>query len=87
MTTLEIIEKLIRSIATDAMKADTPLESKMDALKIIAPYYVTLAKGREKVDDTDEPTIGDIQRRLHVVDQEAEDGGNKAGTIPARNRR
>ena len=74
------IEKLVAEVANKALGADTTLESKIDALKLLTPYYVVMKKsqGSSDGDSEDEPTMDDIRRGLRVVVQEPADGGVKA---------
>lgn len=78
MTTQSDIEALAQKTALEAAKDDTPLQSKIDALKALASYYLSLAKRNGVGDLSDEPTIGDIQRNLRVV-QEDDDGRTQGG--------
>ena len=70
------IEKLVAEVANKALGADTTLESKIDALKLLTPYYVVMKKsqGSSDGDSEDEPTMDDIRRGLRVVAQETADG-------------
>lgn len=70
------IEKLVAEVANKALGADTTLESKIDALKLLTPYYVVMKKsqGSSDGDSEDEPTMDDIRRGLRVVAQEPADG-------------
>ena len=81
------IEKLVAEVANKALGADTTLESKIDALKLLTPYYVVMKKsqGSSDGDSEDEPTMDDIRRGLRVVVQEPADGGVKATDRRNRN--
>ena len=88
MSILTDIEALAQRAAKEALGDEAKLQERLDALKILAPYYLTLAKGRGKDDEGDEePTISDIQHRLRVVEQEVDDGSDPAGTVPNRGHR
>lgn len=59
------IEKLAQSIAKDAMKADTSLQDRIDALKVLTPYYTALTKQKKApADDDGEPTFADLTRQI-----------------------
>jgi hypothetical protein len=78
-TFLDDIEKLAADVAKEALDSKT-LQEKMDALKLLQPYYAILKKGKGASSDDadDEPTMDDIRRGLRVVVQEPADGGVKA---------
>jgi hypothetical protein len=88
MTTQSDIERLAKAVAKEALKPDTDLPSRLEALKILAPIYVVLMKRKGAEDaETDEPSMGDIQSRLRVV-EEADDGRTEGGrAVPTRKRR
>ena len=63
------IEKLVDDVAREALKLDT--DGKMDALKLLQPYYAILkkAQGRpEEFSDEDKTTMGSLRNRLRVVE-------------------
>jgi hypothetical protein len=71
------IEKLVAEVAKKAVSSDTTLEQKMDALKLLQPYYAVLKKAKGKPDDDpsqDGPSMGDMRNNLRVVEQEPDDG-------------
>ena len=78
MTLLKNIEKLVAEVAEAATLADVPLHDKMDALKLLQPYYAALKKAEGKPADDDGSegglTMSGMRRRLHVVEQEPADG-------------
>jgi hypothetical protein len=66
MTTLSDIEKLVQTTAKNALEKDTPLQERIDALKVIAPYYTALKKaaGQEPAEGGDEPTMDDMRSQI-----------------------
>lgn len=85
--TLKDIEKLVEQVAKAAISDKTPLNDKLDALKLLTPYYAVLKKAKAKSDDEpsdDQPTMGDMRERLRVVEEPA-DGGVE--TTSRRSRR
>ena len=80
---LEEIEKLVLLASEQAAREGTTLQEKTDLLKVLAPYYAALKKANRadaEPPDDDSPTMGDLQRRLRVVDQEPGNGGSVAST-------
>lgn len=74
---LKNIEKLVAQIAEKAASGDTSQDEKMDAAKLLQPYYTAMKKAKGRLDDEssdDEPTMGDLQKRLRLVEQEPPDG-------------
>ena len=80
MTTLSDIEKLVQKTAQEALKDTTPLQERVDALKVIAPYYGALKKLEPKGDDADgdEPTMDEMRSQI-------EESGN-ARAVQTRSR-
>ena len=78
MSLLKNIEKLCAEVAEAATSGSVPLQDKMDALKLLQPYYAALkkAEGKPADDDVSEGglTMSGMRRRLHVVEQEPADG-------------
>lgn len=76
---LDEIEKLVLLASEQAAREGTTLQEKTDLLKVLAPYYGALKKAKSRADDEppddDSPTMGDLQRRLRVVEQEPDSGG------------
>lgn len=75
---LEDIEKLVAQVAAKAVSGEASLDQQVDALKLLTPYYAILKKAKGKSDDEpadDQPTMGDMQRRLRVIEQEPADDG------------
>ena len=84
MTVLSDIEKLVETTAKQALEKDTSIQSRIDALKVIAPYYGALKKAAGKdPDESDEPTMGDLRRQL---DEAEENGHGGSERIQARTR-
>lgn len=79
---LEDIEKLVAEVAKAATSSNTTLGEKLDALKLLQPYYAVLKKAKSRLDDDladDRPTMGDMRERLRVVEEApADDDGIEA---------
>jgi len=86
MTALSDIEKLAVKVAKEAFDKDTSLDVKIEALKVLGPYYTLLkkAEGKADTDSPTEPSMGDLQRQLRHT-EDAAHGGSEA--IPGRQRR
>jgi hypothetical protein len=83
MTTLSDIEKLAQKTANEALKEDTPLQSRIDALKSLTPYYTALKKAESnQPEESDEPTIEGLREQM----AEAENGHGGNPRVQARNR-
>jgi len=86
---LEDIEKLVAEVAQEAASGNMPLHEKMDALKLLQPYYAVLKKAKGKLDDDPSEggqTMGDMRERLRVVEQEPADGGIETSSRRPGNR-
>jgi hypothetical protein len=85
--TLKDIEQLVAEVAQAAISGNIPLQEKLDALKLLTPYYAVLKKAKGKSDDesSDGTTMGDMRERLRVV-EEPDDGGVETGSRRARSR-
>ena len=86
---LEDIEKLVAEVAQEAASGSMPLHEKMDALKLLQPYYAVLKKAKGKLDDDPSEggqTMGDMRERLRVVEQEPADGGIETSSRRPGNR-
>jgi hypothetical protein len=69
MTTLSAIEKLVNDVAKRALEKDTegqdtPLHEKVDALKVLTPYYLAIRKERMTEDTNGESTMDDFAKTL-----------------------
>jgi hypothetical protein len=82
MTTLSDIEKLVQTTAKNALEKDTPLQERIDALKVIAPYYTALKKaaGQEPPDSGGDPTMDEMRSQIE------ESGNGRAVQIRSRSR-
>lgn len=80
MTTLSDIEKLAQKTAQDALDKDTPLQLRIDALKVLGTYYTALKKAadQEPAEGGGEPTMDDMRSQI-------EDSGN-GRNVQARTR-
>lgn len=83
MTTLHDIEKLAETTAKQALEKDTPLQSRIDALKVLGTYYTALKKaaGLEPAEGGDEPTMDDMRSQI-----EQENGNGRAVQTRSRSR-
>jgi len=83
MTTLHDIEKLAQTVAKNALQADTPLQSMIEALKILTPYYTALKKaaGQEEP-SSDEPTMDEMRSQ---IEKENGNGRNVQARTRSRN--
>ena len=80
---LEDIEKLVADVANEAASGTMTTYEKMDALKLLQPYYAVLKKAKGKLDDDPSEggqTMGDMRERLRVVEQEPTDGRVEAAS-------
>ena len=87
---LDNIERLVAEVAKDAISGNKTIIEKMEALKLLQPYYAVLKKAKSRSDDdaSDGPSMGDMQHSLRVVEQEpAETGGSANGGIETSSRR
>lgn len=66
MTTLSDIEKLVETTAKQALEKTTTIEQRIDALKVIAPYYTALKKaaGQDPPAEGGEPTMDDMRSQI-----------------------
>jgi hypothetical protein len=81
-TTLQDIEKLAQKTANEALKEDTPLQSRIDALKVLSPYYSALKK--VEPDDEDEPGEPTMDKMRSQIEQE--NGNGRAVQTRSRSR-
>ena len=79
---IQAIEELARSVAQAAVTGKTKVNDKIEALRVLDPYYAALKKHKVHItaDDSDETTIGGMQNAL----REAEGNGR---TVPDHKRR
>jgi len=80
---LEDIEKLVAEVAKEAASDSMTMHEKLDALKLLTPYYAVLKKAKGKLDDDPSEggqTMGDMRERLRVVEQEPTDGRVEAAS-------
>jgi hypothetical protein len=63
------IEQLARKVAEDALAEGVPLETRLEALKILNPHYSILIKKQSKgEEEPDEGSFASFQRELERVD-------------------
>ena len=85
MTTLSDIEKLAQKTALEALKEDTSIQTRIDALKSLTPYYTALKKvaGQETAESAgDEPTMDDMRQQIN----KQETGNGRAVQTRSRSR-
>lgn len=84
MTAREDIEKLASSIAKAALTEGVTLETRIDALKVLNPYFSILVKNKAKMDEetSSGPSFGDFQ----AIVTAAEDPPNGRASIHHRSR-
>jgi hypothetical protein len=58
------LDNLAASIADAAAQADTELQDRIDALKVLTPYYALLQKHPAGDPEGDELTFGDLQEQI-----------------------
>lgn len=64
MSTVDEIEELASLVVRDAKKKDVKIETRIDALKTLTPYWTILAKERAKAASSDDESTGlDAMRR------------------------
>ena len=79
-TILQDIEKLAQKTAQEALTPDTPLQAKIDALKVLGVYYAALKKAAgQEPDETGETTMDDMRSQI-----EKENGNGR--NVQARTR-
>ena len=64
------IEKLVHSVANSAAERGTKVSERIEALRVLAPYYAALKKHKvhATVDEPDEMTIGGLQSEVRKVE-------------------
>jgi hypothetical protein len=73
MTTLSDIEKLAETTAKQALEKDTPIQMRIDALKVLGLYYTALKKAAgQEIQESNEPTMDDMRQQIN--DQETGNG-------------
>jgi len=63
MTALTEIEKLVDKVAKEALQDDLALHEKVEALKVLTPYYQALKKDT-KSEDTETSTMDDFAKAM-----------------------
>jgi hypothetical protein len=83
MTALSDIEKLAETTAKQALEKDTPIQMRIDALKVLGLYYTALKKaaGQEPPDPGGDPTMDDMRSQI-----EQENGNGRAVQTRSRSR-
>ena len=75
MSAIEDIEKLVQKTAQEALKDNSSLQFKIDALRAMGPYYSALKKiANKEVPESDEPTMGDLRRQLDAAEENGHGG-------------
>lgn len=80
---IENIEQLVAQVAKAAVSGSLDVTQKLDALKLLTPYYAVLKRQKGRQDESpsaeDEPSMGELRQRLRLVEQDkAEDDGKLA---------
>jgi hypothetical protein len=72
---VKAIEKLVHAVADSAVQGKVKVSEKIEALRVLAPYYVALKKHKvhATANEPDEVTIGRLQDA--VRDIEVSNGG------------
>ncbi len=86
MNAIDAIETLALNAANQAVKAETPLQEKIDALKALSPYYLALAKARANEPSDEEGTIVHLTERIRKAEK-AEEHGYDSRDVQDRTRR
>ena len=83
MTTLSDIEELAQKTAKAALDKDTPLQLRIDALKVLSTYYTALKKaaGQESTEGGGEPTMDEMRSQI----EESGNGRNVQARTRSRN--
>ena len=80
------IERLIVKTAKKAQEEDIELEKKVDALKILAPYYALLQKAKLKMSaESGEFSLSQLASQIHEADDEGSNGRNIQDRASGRN--
>jgi len=68
---IKAIEKLVHSVANSAAERGTKVSQRIEALRVLAPYYADLKKHKvhATVDEPDEVTIDGMQKELRSVEE------------------
>ena len=82
-STMQAIEELVRSVAHSAAHGKVKVSEKIEALRVLAPYYAALTK--HKVPESDDQTSGMTISRLQNAIQQVEDSNGR--TVPDYQRR
>ena len=69
---VKAIEKLVQSVASSAAERGTKVSQRIEALRVLAPYYAALKKHKihATADAPDEVTIDGMQKELRNVEDE-----------------
>ena len=59
MSTQSEIEKLVNKVAKDALAPDVEHHARVEALKVLTPYYLSLKKDKNP-DDSNDSTMADF---------------------------
>lgn len=89
MTAKEDIEKLYAKVAADALKSGVTFENRVEALKILKPYYEMLTKKAGKLPPEPSesgPHFGDFQADMRDPPTAGE-GEHPNGSAQVRGRR
>lgn len=87
MTAENDIEALASKIAKEAISDDMSFAEKLDALKILTPYYTALKKqngSKSSDDDNDGPSFSDFRNDLHKIVTQEQHNGVESGISSRR---
>lgn len=63
------IEELVRSVAESAAQGRVKISERIEALRVLAPYYIALNKQRGRGDDTSAVTINGLQDAVRQLEE------------------
>ena len=68
--TMQTIEELVRSVAHSAAHGKVKVSEKIEALRVLAPYYAALTKHKvpESDDKTNEMSISRLQKAVRQLE-------------------
>ena len=62
------MDKLAATLAKDANMAEKAFGDRLDAFKVLMPYYALLTKGRKtEVEDDDLPNFDNFTTKIHAI--------------------
>lgn len=61
------MDKLAAQLAKDANMAEKNFGDRLDAFKVLLPYYALLKKNAKEPEDDDTPNFNNFTDRIHAV--------------------